>query len=643
MAGRSHGSCKITMPLLQVQNLSKFYGAVPIIREATFAIQSGEKWGLVGRNGSGKSTLFKILTGTEEYDQGEIGWAQNSRIGYLAQEPQFNFEGTIYQELRGLFKDLDTLQNEILKIQAQMADPGLAPETLEQLIEEFNSLSERFEQNGGYQIEGRIQGVLRGLEFPKERWNDRISVLSGGERTRLALARILLAPSDMLFLDEPTNYLDLMAIEWLEEYLRNYKGAVLLISHDRYFLDRIITGIYEIEFCNLKRYRGNYSEYRKQKDNAYQANLKAYLEQQKEVNRLSKFIREADHDAKRKAHSLEKRLKNMAPITRPEQNDQRMIMDFGGHQASSHQVLEVNELTKSFGGKRLFQGISFTIKAGEKVGLIGPNGIGKTTLLKMILGLESPDLGWVRLGYEVYPGYFSQLDNAEELTGTPFSQILGAGDLDNTEARTLLGHFLFRGDDVFKSVADLSGGEKRRLGFLKLMLSKANFLILDEPTNHLDLESIEVLEIALRNFDGTVFMVSHDRYFLNQLVDRYLVLEAGKLFSVNSYEEYLDWRNRQESPTSQADKSLSESQVLRLQNKEKQRDLKRKQRLLEGLETDIHRFENRQKELREILNDPATHADYKVSVELSRELTEIETHLAGLYQEWEELQEEIGC
>lgn len=629
------------MPLLQVQNLTKYYGAVPIIREATFAIQPGEKWGLVGRNGSGKTTLFKILTGIEEYDGGEVQWAQNSKIGYLAQDPRFDFEGTIYQELRGIFTGLDALHNEILNVQDQMTRPDLVPDKLNQLIEEFHVLSERFEKEGGYQIEGRIQGVLRGLGLPKERWQDPVGVLSGGERTRLALAKLLLSPADILFLDEPTNYLDLMAIEWLEDYLREYKGAVLLISHDRYFLDRIVSGIYEIEFCNVKRYRGNYSEYRKQKDNAYQANLKAYLEQQKEINRLSKFIREADSDAKRKAHSLEKRLKNMTPIARPIQNDQKIILDFGGRQGTSNQVLEVSDLSKSFSGKHLFRGISFKIKAGEKVGLIGPNGIGKTTLLKIILGIEPPDHGWVRFGYEVYPGYFSQLDSPAEQTGTPFSQIMAAGDMDNTEARTLLGHFLFRGDDVFKSVADLSGGERRRLGFLKLMLSKANFLILDEPTNHLDLESIEVLELALKNFDGTVLMVSHDRYFLQQLVDKYLVLEAGKLFPVNSYQEYLDWRANQEISAVKADKPIRESQISRLQNKEKQRDLKRKQRQLESLEADIHALENRLKQLQEILNDPATHADYKVSADLSQELTGLESHLAELYQQWEELQEEI--
>ena len=631
------------MPLLQVQNLTKYYGAAPVIRDATFAIQPGEKWGLVGRNGSGKTTLFKILTGIEEYDQGEIHWAQNSKTGYLAQEPQFHFEGTVYQELRGIFTELDALHNEILAIQAKMAQPNLASDTLNQLIEEFHGLSERFEKEGGYQIEGRIQGVLRGLGLPKERWQDRVGVLSGGERTRLALAKILLSQNDILFLDEPTNYLDLMAIEWLEGFLREYKGAVLLISHDRYFLDRVISGIFEIEYCNIKRYRGNYSEFRKQKDSSYQANLKAYLEQQKEINRLSKFIREADSDAKRKAHSLEKRLKSLTPIDRPIQNNHKIIMDFKGHQASSRQVLEVSELTKCFSGKQLFHGISFTIKAGEKVGLIGPNGIGKTTLLKIILGLEQPDHGWVRFGYEVYPGYFSQLDNVAEQTGTPFSQIMAAGEMDNTEARTLLGHFLFRGDDVFKSVADLSGGERRRLGFLKLMLSKANFLILDEPTNHLDLESIEVLEMALKNFNGTVFMVSHDRYFLRQLVDKYLVLEAGKLFQVNSYQDYLDWRQRQESSGQKSEKPLRESQVSRLQNKEKQRDLKRKQRQLETVEADIHTCENRLKELQKILNDPATHADYKVSAELSQELIGLETRLAGLYQEWETLQAELEC
>ena len=620
-----------------------------MIREAALEIQAGEKWGLVGRNGAGKTTLIRILTGREDYDQGEIQWAQNSRSGsqsgsqsgYLAQQPEFNSNGTVYEELRGLFQDLDVLQTEILKIQTRMTDSTITSEKLNTLVEEFHILSERFEQNGGYRIEGRIQGVLRGLGFSKERWQDSVGVLSGGERTRLALARILLTPSEMLFLDEPTNYLDLMAIEWLEEYLREYKGAILLISHDRYFLDRIVTGIYEIEFCNLKRYRGNYSEFLKQKNATYQARQKAYFEQQKQVSRLNKFIREADSTAKRKAHSLEKRLKNITSIEQPHQNNQHLKVVFTGHQPSSRQVLEVNELTKSFATKPLFQGISFKIEAGEKVGLIGPNGTGKTTLLKILLGMECPDHGTVRLGFEVQPGYFSQLDDGTELKDTPFSEIIAGSDLDNTEVRTLLGHFLFRGDDVFKAITDLSGGERRRLGLLKLMLSKANFIILDEPTNHLDLESIEMIEKALGDFDGTVLMVSHDRYFLNQIVDRYLVLEDGKIFSMSTYQEYLDWRNLQESPIDQTIKSPSESQMWRMQNKEKQREFKRKQRLLEGLETEIQTIEVRHKELLEILNEPDIHADYKRSTELSRELNEIETSLAGFYKQWEQLQEEL--
>jgi ATP-binding cassette subfamily F protein 3 len=629
------------MPLLQVQNLDKFYGAVPVIRGAAFTIQPGEKWGLVGRNGSGKTTLIKVLTGVAEFDHGEIHWAQNSKIGYLSQDPQFD-ESSIYQELRVLFRALDALQAELARLQEQMAAPGLEQKRLNTLINEFHLLSERFELAGGYQIESRIQGVLRGLGFPKERWHDSVNVLSGGERTRLALARILLGSNDILFLDEPTNYLDLAAIEWLEEYLREYKGAVLLISHDRYFLDRIVTGIYELEFCSLKQYRGNYSVYRSQKSANYQTTLTAFNKQQKEINRLAKFVREADATAKRKAHSLEKRLQNMVRIAKPSPNNQPIKIEFTGHQPSSRQVLAVSDLTKGFGSKSLFKGINFRFEAGDKIGLIGPNGAGKTTLLKLIVGLETPDQGQVSLGYEVKTGYFAQLDDSSELNGTPFSQVLEVADLDNTEARTLLGHFLFRGDDVFKPVGDLSGGERRRLGLLKLMLSKTNFLILDEPTNHLDLESIEVIEEALRNFKGTVLMVSHDRYFLNQIVNRYLVLENGQLILVPAYQDYLDGQTRNQEPLPDPIvKPLNESQLQRLRNKEKQRELKRKLRLLVELEADIQHREARRKELHQVLNDPAIHADYKRSTELSRELAEVEAQLTAFYHTWEQIQEEL--
>ncbi|HBE78490.1 MAG TPA: hypothetical protein DDW65_12050, partial [Firmicutes bacterium] len=576
------------MSLIQLNNLNKYYGATPILRNISLTIGAGEKWGLVGKNGCGKTTLMKILTGAEDFDSGEFHIAQNCRPGYLQQEPDFNADLSIYQELRNLFTDLDYLQTKISELQQQMSTPGLKTETLATLIEEHHLLTEEFETKGGYQIEGRIQGILRGLGFSRERWNDSFSVLSGGERTRLALAKILLTTCDILFLDEPTNYLDISAIEWLEEFLTGYQGAVLLISHDRYFLDRVVNGIYEIEFCKIKRYRGNYTFYREQKELDLQATQKAFQEQEKELARLDKFVREsrATEKSKRKAHSIEKRLSQVERIEKPLVNQKSLKIAFKETTASSRQVLELENISKSFGGNTLFSGVNLRIESGEKVGLIGPNGSGKTTLLRIIQGLEQPDSGRVRLGYEVYPSYFSQLTAEQDMSGTPFSQIMDAADLDNTEARTILGRFLFSGDDVFKSMTDLSGGERRRLGLIKLMLSKANFLILDEPTNHLDLDSIEVMEEALSEYSGTLFIVSHDRSFLNGVVDRCVAIIGQTLMPFASYQEYAEWSKTSDDSSKESFKPKSTAQIQREQNKEAQRDLKRKQKNLVQLETD---------------------------------------------------------
>jgi ATP-binding cassette, subfamily F, member 3 len=632
------------MSLIQVRNLDKFYGAVPIIREAELIIQPGEKWGLVGKNGCGKTTLIKVLTGEEDYDRGEIHWAQNCRIGYLRQEPDFRSGFSIYQELRQIFGALDQLQERLAGLQQRMLDQNLAPDELGVLIEEQHHLSEEFEQAGGYQIEGRIQGVLRGLGFPKERWEDAAANLSGGEQTRLALAKLLLTPWDILLLDEPTNYLDLTAIEWLEDFLLDFKGAVLLISHDRFFLDKIVTGIYEIEFNRVNRYKGNYTAYRGQKEAVYQATLKAYQEQEKYLLRQEKLVREsrATEKSKKKAHSIEKRLAGMERIAKPLQDHKQVKLAFKESHSSSRQVLTLENLSKSFGPKPLLNGVTYKLEAGEKVGLIGPNGSGKTTLLKMILGLEQPDRGNIRLGYEVQPGYFTQLNDQSDMTGTPFSQIMDTGDLDNTEVRGILARFLFTGEDVFKSVADLSGGERRRLGLLKLMLSKANFLILDEPTNHLDLTSIEAVENALLGFEGTVFIVSHDRYFLNQIVDRYLAIIDQKLVAFSTYQDYLNYRSQMANQSNETSKPKNESQFRREQNKETQREMRKKQRNLNEIETDISDMETRKSELLNELNDPAVHTDYKKSLELTQELAGIESKLTQSYERWEQLQQELN-
>lgn len=632
------------MALLQVKDLVKYFGAVSIIKDLTFEINHGEKWGLIGRNGCGKTTLINILTGIEDYDRGEISWAQNAKIGYLSQQPAFKGDVTLYQELRSIFRDLDQLQNRIQDLQQKMDYPDLDKTELDKLIHEFHELNEEFEHQGGYQIEGRIQGVLRGLGFSKERWNDSAILLSGGEQTKLALARLLLMDYEMLFLDEPTNYLDLAAIEWLESFLADFRGAVLLVSHDRHFLDRVVKGFFEIEFGGIKRYKGNYSEYRQQKLFNYQTQLKTYEKQEKVLAKQEKFVREAraTEKSKRKAHSIEKRMAKQERIDKPVQYDKSIKLEFTGFQKSARKVLEVTGVSKKFGEKVILNDIQFLLESGEKVALIGPNGTGKTTLLKIILGLEPPDRGDLRLGYEVYPGYFSQIEKEADLTGTPFSQIMSVADFDNTEARTILGRFLFSGEDVFKEVRDLSGGERRRLGLIKLMLSKANFLILDEPTNHLDLDSIEVIEEALHEYNGSLLVVSHDRYFINKVVDRYLALIDGQLFSFIDYQDYLSWQaEKAEAGSIEASKPKSEAQSRRENTKEIQKQLRRRQRLLEEVETEIDRIEKRRNELSEALNNPEINADYLKSMELSKELNELDLTLNDLLQQWEQLHLEL--
>lgn len=633
------------MSLIQVNNLDKFYGAEPILKGLELEIHSGEKWGLVGRNGCGKTTLMRIIAGKEDYDRGEVRLAQNCRIGYLEQEPNFKAEISIYQELRNIFQDLDQLYEKVEQARQRISDQALNGEQLDRLVVEHYHLSQEYEQKGGFLIEGRIQGVLRGLGFSKERWRDSVVVLSGGERTRLALAKILLASYDLLLLDEPTNYLDMAAIEWLEEYLKlQYKGAALIISHDRFFLDGVVQGIFELDFGCSKRYRGNYSDYRNQKEFNLQAQAKAYQVQQKYIQKQEKFIREAgaSEKSKRKANSVEKRLQKIERIDQPLAVGKSLKISFSGHEASGREVLLFEGVSKSFDSKVIFRDVNLRVEYGDRIGLIGPNGVGKTTLIKMILGLDSPDTGRIRLGYEVYPGYFPQIADDSGLSGTPFQIVMDMADLDNTETRTVLGRFLFSGDDVFKNVTDLSGGERRRLNLIKLMLSKSNLLILDEPTNHLDLESIEAIEKALVDFDGTILVVSHDRYFLNKVVDRYLAVLDENLTPFDSYQDYLI-TNVSQDKQEVALKPKNQAQIRREQNKELQRELKRKRRRLELTETEIERLEADKSEISKQLSDPLIYADYNKSLALTNELSEIETQLAEAYRAWEELSLELSA
>lgn len=631
------------MALLQVTGLTKYFGSERIFEDISFEIQAGEKLGLIGKNGCGKSTLIHILTGTEDYDQGEIGWAQNAMIGYLPQIVTFNEATTIYQELRIIFKDLDGLESRLNSLQEQMDQPGLSPADLDGLVHKHHELSEEFAAQGGYRIESMIQGVLRGLNFPPERWHEPVGVLSGGERTRLALARLLLHQHDILFLDEPTNYLDISAIEWLENYLAGYRGAVVLVSHDRYFLDKVVTGFLELSLGSIKRYHGDYSAYRSQKQANYENTLKAYEIQEKRLGKLEKWVREAraTEKSKRQAHSIEKRLAKEVRIEKPFRDDHEIKFKFMPGLPGGKRVLELDSVSKKYGKKVILNQVNLLLESGSKIGLVGPNGMGKTTLLKIIMGLETPDAGEARLGYEIRPGYFSQLDEGTT-EGTPFSQIMAMADLDNTQARSLLARFLFRGDDVFKAVADLSGGERRRLGLIKLMLSKANFLILDEPTNHLDLDSIEVLEQALAETDHTLLIVSHDRYFLKKVVQRYWALHDGTVYEFAAYEDYLGWKQQSQTfPDEARPKSKSATQIRRDHLKEMQRILRRKQRELKETEADIALQEQHRDQIYHLLNQPELYTDFQKSSELSNALAETEQSLTMLYQRWEALLEEV--
>ncbi|HEY8463240.1 MAG TPA: ABC-F family ATP-binding cassette domain-containing protein, partial [Bacillota bacterium] len=464
--------------------------------------------------------------------------------------------------------------------------------------------------------------------------------------TRLALARILLTDNDILFLDEPTNYLDWAANEWLGSFLRDYRGAVVLVSHDRYFLDQVVQGFYAIEQGKATRFRGNYTAFRQYQAEQYEAALKAYLKQEKEITRMEKFVREAraTEKSKRKAHCIEKRLDKVERLVKPVQDRRQIKLDFEMKVTSAKKVLEVAGITKAFATKTVLNGVSFTVYSGDKIGLIGPNGVGKTTLLKIILGLEQPDQGLVRLGYQVEPGYFSQLTSEKAMEGTPFSQIMEAADLDNTQARTILGRFLFSGDAVFKPVSDLSGGERRRLELIKLMLSKANFLVMDEPTNHLDLPSIEVIETALQEFNGTLLVVSHDRYFLNKVVKRFLVLQDGQIHEYSSYQQYLDQQNlnSSERSTPTIAKPKNQAQLHREFNKELQRQIRRRQKDLEETEAAIDQLEQERSALLGELNDPAVHSDYQRSLDLSLRLSELEATLESFYQKWEAAQKALS-
>ena len=638
--------------ILACRQLHKAYGIDVILEKITFHIEEREKAAIVGVNGAGKTTLFKVLTGEISADGGEFYLKKDTSLGYLAQNFEINSDKTIYDEMLSVFDKIMQTEANLREMENEMG--GLSGQALADKMEEYAALQHYFEEHDGYSYQSRLKGVLKGLGFTESDWGRPMNQLSGGQKTRVHLGKLLLSKPDVLLLDEPTNHLDIASIEWLEDFLRTYPGSVLIISHDRYFLDRIVTKVIEIENKKSYVYNGNYSFYWQQKEINREIQQKAYDMQQKEIKHQEDVIRTLRQFNREKsikrAESREKVLDKMERIDKPDALPDQMRLTLTPFLTSGNDVLHAENLSKSYGGQKIFQGVSFDVKRSDKVAIIGPNGVGKSTLFRMLLKEVSSDSGLIRFGTNVFVGYYDQEQAKLDESKTIFEEISDSyPTLTQGQIRNMLAAFVFTGDDVFKPISALSGGEKGRVSLAKIMLSKANTLMLDEPTNHLDMFSKEVLESAINRYEGTCIYISHDRYFINKTAEKILELTPeGVILYNGNYDYYLE--KKAERARNEAEKALQNAQKVTtvapaqpisetkndwLKQKEQQAAERKLANKIKKIEAEIEETENAIAKADEDM--AACGTDFSKANEIFAEKTKLEEKLEKLYEEWEEL------
>ena len=638
------------MILMTVQGVSKSFGMKSVLKDISLTLQQGARMGLIGVNGSGKSTLFRLIAGQMEPDEGTISLMRGTRVGMLTQEADIQSDLTVREELSRVFEPVREMERRLRALEEEMAQKHADEAELDRLSREYARLTDRFEDAGGYEWPSRIQGVLAGLGFAKGREDQPASVLSGGEKTRLCLARLLLTQPDLLMLDEPTNHLDLASIQWLEDTLKKYRGTVLIISHDRYFMNSVCDCMAEISMRRLVQYEGNYDQFTVKRQADIERQIREYKLQQAEIARQQAIIQRYRmynrEKSIRAAESREKRLEKMERLERPV-DEQHVRFSFEARRRSGDDVLKVHGLAKGFEGRRLFENFDLHLRAGDRVAIIGPNGVGKSTLLNIIARKLKADAGEVEFGANVDLGYYEQHQTGLDPEKDVLNELWDAFPrLDLDRVRSVLALFLFTGDDVYKKISMLSGGEKGRVSLCKLMLKRDNLLLLDEPTNHLDMDSREVLEGALEDFDGTILTVSHDRYFINRVADRIIEMRPdGVKEYLGNYDDYLEKKRREEAGLEDAAASgMTKTQLDKQRRKERllREGKKALEKQLEAAEARIADAEKEIQDLETRMADPELYQRPDEARETARRHAELQAGMDALYEEWEALSEAVS-